>query len=302
MKFADRLDVNQKLWSGIHSIQEQLKINDHVFSQKAGMNWEKFIFCKQNNLSLPFHHLENLSHYLSISVDSLLRGEVDHRLEKTMFENLLKNHLNERYQIGEGSKTLTLRHLIKLAKNYNIHQQVMEKFSLPPILVEAKIDLEISAQLVADIVDYMCQLVTITDEDLKEIAELNAFYFKDTAFGKLLKSCQTPIEVYENLVFLTSFLENNWYYKIEKYVDGKVYLNSYPSERLTETFKRKDYSSYNFLRFRVLVTGVLMRYIGLTDAETQITKSVHRGDDYCQFLIDTKSSRPLSETSDLYLQ
>lgn len=118
----------------------------------------------------------------------------------------------------------------------------------------------------------------------------------------MLKSCKTPLEIYEHLVFLTSFLENNWFYKIESYKDGKILLNSYASERLTETLKCKNYSSYNFLRFRILVTGVLTRYIGLTDAKTKITKSVHHGSDHCQFQIDISELKPLASSQSLYLQ
>jgi hypothetical protein len=90
-------------------------------------------------------------------------------------------------------------------------------------------------------------------------------------------------------------LETNWTYRIESTKNGKVLLNCYPTENLTDLFKRKDYSSENFTKFRILVTGALTRYLGLTDAKTRLTKSVHRNDSYSQFELDIANLMPLSQ-------
>lgn len=294
MKELERLEVNQRLWLGIKHIQEELNIDDIAFSRRSELSWHKFIFCKNNNLSLPFYNLVNLAGFLSLPVEKLIMGDFGDSFNSKKIEYKFNQSISPQYQTGAGSKTLTLRHLLKLARKHGLDQDILHQFSLPSIILEAKVDFEISVQLVADITDFIFSRVELSEDQIKEVALLNAFYFKDSIFGKLLKSSNSTLEIYEHLVYLTSFLENNWFYKIEKVQNGNIFLNSYPSERLMETYKSKCYSSYNFSRFRILVTGVLTRYLGLTDAKTQITKSVHFGDDYCQFLINTNNLKPLS--------
>jgi light-regulated signal transduction histidine kinase (bacteriophytochrome) len=194
----EKIQTTDAFWRNLSFIQSKLKISDFDISQRANLNWQKFIFSKNNSLSLPFHSVEKLSQFLSISTEQLILGSIGNRFESKVLEHQWANSLEDKYQLGTSSKSLTLRHLIKLAKRNNVYQQVISHFRLPEHLLEAKLDFDVSVQLLADIIDFIDSLVPLTENDFKFVAEQNAFYFQHSVFGNILKSAQNPIEIYES--------------------------------------------------------------------------------------------------------
>ena len=302
MMHFEKSEIDRKFWKGLNLVQGNLNISDLTLSQKAELNWQKFSFCKKNNLGLPFYSLEKLSLYLKIPLDKLIKGEISHELTPQLIQSEILRNLPEKYQIGRGSKSFTLRHLLKLADRHHLRQEVLSEFNIMENLIEAKVDFEIPVQLVADVIDFIASKVTLREQDFDYLASLNAFYFKDSAFGKLLRSATKPHELYENLIFVTRYLEENWSYEISSIKNDQLLLTSHPNESLTEIYKRKDYSSLNFTRFRIAVATNLLQYIGIGSVKSNITKSIHEGNDCDQFMIDLKTIKQQSSRPELFLQ
>lgn len=301
MKNFEKLDIDRKFWEGMNYIQTRLNLNDQTISTQTDLKWQKYTFCKLNQLSLPFYNLEKLAGFLSISVDKLARGEVIGTFDSKMIEAEVKKSLHDEYQIGAGSKSFTLRHLLILAKSKGVYHNTINHFRLPAHLVEAKVDFEIPVQLVADVMDYISQLSPMSYSDFEYVASKNAFYFQDGAFGKVMKSAANAGEVYERLVFLTRYLEENWNYKITKLNSKQLTIESFSTEKISDLYKKRDFACYNFTRFRGAFAGSLTGYLGLNNAKSQVTRSVHNGDSFDQLLITFDDiKQPLSQP--FYLQ
>jgi hypothetical protein len=255
------------------------------------ISWQKFSFFKQNHLALPFYNIEKISIALKIPVDKILRAEIESLLTPQIIQYELMNRLPEKYHLGRGSKSFTLRHLIKLADKKGIKNLILKEFNISEHLISAKIDFEIPVQLVADIMDSMARKVSLYDEDFSYLADLNAFYFKDSGFGKMLRAATSPNELYENLIFVTKYLEDNWSYEISSIKNDTVLLTSHPTESLCDIYQRKDYSTLNFTRFRIAVAANLLKYIGINSVEASISRSIHLNDNCDQFSIDLSTIR-----------
>lgn len=281
-------------WNNIKLIQETLGANEHSLAEELGLNASKFIFYKNNELSVPFVNVKSFSDKIGINADALLQSNISSKqLEQAVSINW-PSRIPEKYLTGMGSKSFTVRHILKIAKRHGVLEKTCAHFGIHKFAFETKVDFPISVQLASDILEFIALSADLKTEELSELGLLNCIYLKDTVFGHYLGQAQDLTDLYERFLGVVNNLEENWSYKIQFVDEEKVIINSYPSERLSETYKRRDYSSYTFTKFRSHVGAHLTRYIGKVGAIPTVTKSIHHGDSFCQFNINFKNLKPLS--------
>jgi len=234
-----------------------------------------------------------LSEAFDIPLDKLASGDVLPYLNKSSLFTQWKYKIDDKYQTNEGSRSFSLRHVLHIAKKYNIYHKTINHFRLPSYFFDSHIDYNVSVQIVIDMLDFVCANAPVSDQDFLHIGNQNAFYFQKSAFGKLLSSSRNSIEVYENLFFVSRYIEENWTYKITKAKDDKIILTSAPTEKLLDIYKTKYYSSENFTRLRASVIGQFGAYIGIQGSKTYVTKSMRNGDSCYEFIIDNSQARQL---------
>lgn len=282
------------LWTNINLIQESLGANETSLAKEFGLNKNKFIFYKNNNLSVPFTNVDRFSQSIGISADALLLAPIQAPHLKHAIALNWKSKVPRMYLVGSGSRSFTIRHILKLAKRHDIFEEACATFGLNEFSFETTVDFSVSVQLASDLLHFISQRVELKDEDYSQIALDNSFYLKDSSFGKELSTSRNPLELYEKFMDVVNHLEENWKYDIQYADKEKVIINSYPCEEQSEKFKRRDYSSFMFTKLRSFVGAHLTRYIGLEGALPTVTKSIHYGDSYCQFNINFTNLKRLS--------
>ncbi|WP_408096019.1 hypothetical protein ACJVC5_13330 [Peredibacter sp. HCB2-198] len=282
------------MWNNLGTIQEVTGIQDDVMATQMGLSSQKFAFLKNNTSILPFTSVNRIADKLGINLDSILCEELNTNDLQNNFKGYFQSLLPDEYKRALGSKSFTVRNILKIAKKYGFYKEIQTNFSLNELTFDSNIDFEVSVQLASDLLDSISIRVPLTKEDYDLMSYGNAFHFADTEFGKILSECRTPLEIYEHLIRVVHHVEKNWSYKIEAADDKSILISSYSNENISDLYKRTDYSSYNFTKFRAAMACHLTKYIGLEGATTSITKSKHRGDSYDQFRIDYSNLRPLS--------
>lgn len=294
MRSPQELSADAIFWANIKVIQEALGANEHSVAEVLGLNSAKFVFFKNNGLSVPFANVTHFSDKIGISADALLQSTlIPKQLREAMAINW-SSRIPEKYLTGLGSKSFTIRHILKIAGRYGILNETCAHFGIQKFAFESTIDFPVSVQLASDMLQFIASKVALSNEEYSQLGLLNSQYFKNTEFGEYLSKASDITELYERFLNVVNNLEENWFYKIQ-YADGeKVIINSYPADKLADAYKRRDYSSLTFTKFRSHVGAHLTRYIGLEGAEPTVTKSIHHGDSYCQFNISFKNLKPLS--------
>lgn len=285
--------TNSKFWDGLRFIQNDLSIKDSSFAAESEISFEKFQFLKNNEIELPVYNLMKLSRSLNIPLDKLASGDVSAHLNRASLFHQWKQKIDDKYQTNEGSRSFSLRHVLQIAKKYHIYQKTLDHFRLPSYFFDSHVDYNVSVQIVIDMLDFVCANAPVSDQDFLRIGHQNAFYFKNSAFGKLLSSSRNSIEVYENLFFVSRYIEENWCYTITKAKDNKIILTSSPTDKLLDVYKTRYYSSENFTRLRASVIGQFGMYIGIQGSKTYVTKSMRNGDSCYEFIIDNSQARQL---------
>jgi hypothetical protein len=294
MRTGEELKSDDLLWANINLIQDSIGLNEAFIAKELGLNTQKFLFHKINHLSVPFHGVKNLSNKMGLSLEAILQKELDpHQLQSAAKLNG-SARIPHTYQLGDGSKSFTVRHILKTAKRFGIYEDVCRQFGLDETSFEHKVDFALSVQLASDILQYIASKVHLTESDYSEMSLANAFYFKDSDFGKELSLSRGITEMYDKFLDVISHVEENWKYKIQFADKNYILLNSYPTDKLSDLYKRENYSSYTFTKFRAHMGAHLTKYQGLTGAVPTIRKSIHNGDDYCQFKFDLTNLKPLS--------
>jgi hypothetical protein len=275
-------------------IQEAVGLDEKFIARELGLTTSKFIFHKHNKLSVPFNGVKSLSKKMGISLNSLLVSELNPSLLKEAIKINWNSRIPKKYQIGDGSRSFTIRHILSVAKHYGVQQEILSHFSLDEISFENKIDFSISVQLASDMLQDLSTRVNLTEQDYTHMSLANAMYFKDSVFGKELSESRSLSDMYERFLQVVNHVEENWEYEMQFADKHKIVINSFSTNKQTECFKRRDYSSYTFTKFRASMGAHLTRYLGWDGARTKITKSVHNGDGHCQFEIDISNLRPLT--------
>lgn len=294
MRTSEEQKADNQFWKNLSLLQEATGLTTSFVAKNLGLNEAKFVFYKNNNLIVPFNRVKNLSAKLGLSVDTFWENQLSEQQLRNAIKINSKSRIPIPYQLGNGSRSFTARHILKVAKKYGIYEDVLKTFGLSELSFEHRVDFNISVQLASDIIEFIASKVNLTDEDYSEMSFYNAIYFKNSAFGKELSSSQDVIEMYEHFLSVVNRVEENWHYKIESADHNKLLLNSYPREKMIDTYKKDDYSSFTFLKFRASMAAHLTKYIGIYGTKGTITKSIHHGDSYCQVEFDYSDVRQLS--------
>lgn len=294
MRSFNESRIDNLLWDNLGTIQEVTGIQDDVMASQMGLTAQKFTFLKNNASVLPFTGVNKIAGKLGINLDSILSEELSTDDLRNNFKGYFQSLLPDEYKRALGSKSFTVRNILKIAKKYGFYKEIQSNFSLDDLTFDSNIDFEVSVQLASDLLDSISVRVPLTNEDYDLMSHGNAFHFAETEFGKILSQCKSPLEIYEHLISVVHHVEQNWSYKIEKADEKSILISSYSNENIADLYKRADYSSYNFTKFRASMAGHLTKYIGLEGATTTITKSKHRGDSFDQFRIDYSNLKPLS--------
>ncbi|MGE3608372.1 MAG: hypothetical protein AB7I27_02200 [Bacteriovoracaceae bacterium] len=293
MRTAIELKEDELFWKNIDLLEEGTGLSSAFMAKELGLHPLKFQFHRNHQLIIPFNSVNNFSKSLGLSVEAFWKKDLTSHHFKEAIKINSKKKIPEQYKIGEGSRSFTVRHIMQVAKKYGIYEDVCEFFGLSDMCFSNTIDFNVSVQLASDILEFMAAKVDLTDQDFSDMSIANALYFRDSNFGRELSSSKDVIEMYDKFLNVVNQIEENWSYKIQ-YADKKMLLlNCYHREQMANEFKRKDYSSYTFTKFRVSMAAHLTKYLGLTDTIGTITKSIHYGDSYCQMKFDYSNARPL---------
>jgi len=244
-------------------------------------------------LSLPYVGVRKLSDEMGLTTESLILKKLNEDHLSEAIRIISTSRVPEKYKIGDGTKSFSIRHLLKAAKRYGLYEEVCRYFSLDPFSFENNADFKVCVQLASDILIYISCRVQLTEQDFEEMSFATAMYFKDTRFGASLIQANSIPEMYELFLNGVNHVEDNWSYTLQKADDQIIIIRSFPTERLSDIYKRKDYTSVTTSKFRVAMAAHLVRYQGFTGTKTMISKSIHHGDDYCQFEIDVSNLHPL---------
>lgn len=294
MRSHEDLSADHLFWSNIDVIESSIGLSQEFIAQSLGFNPQKFQFYKNNQLSVPFKSVKNLTYNMGLNLESLLISEMNENHLKEATKTLSLSRIPNHYQTGNGSKSFSIRHILKTAKKYNVYEDVCAHFKIDKFIFEHQMDYPVCVQLASDILQYISQKVQLTEEDYNEMSYFNAFHFKDSQFGKTLSNSNNLLDMYERFFSIVNEIEENWTYEIQNADNKKILINSYASERVSDIYKRRDFSSITFSKFRVAMAAHLTQYKGFVGAKGTILKSVHHGDSFCQFQIDLSNLRPLS--------
>jgi hypothetical protein len=288
------LNVDKQFWANVMLIQNTIGIDESYFARELGLNTQKFQFHKMNELSIPFHGVNNLSRKIGISLDAILEKKITSTQLTAAIKHNWSARIPEKYSVGDGSRSFTVRHILSFAKKYGIYEETCAHFGLDPFCFEYKVDFPISVQLASDILQFIAHRVNLSENDYSQMSFANSMYFKNSQFGRDLSQSRNTTEVFEKFLDVSNHVEENWSYSIQHADKHTLVLNSYSTEKLSDLYKRKDYSSYTFAKFRASMGTHLVRYLGFEGTKATITKSIHQGDNYCQFTFDFRDLRPLS--------
>jgi len=277
------LENYDNFWSCIDSVQEELSINDKKISDLLNITENNYKSLKDENKAIDALSMANVCRHFNLDFKNLLLGNIDITTLKKHFIENNYDAMPERYTKFAESKSFTLRHILKLASSYNRDTTVLKKLQISHQKIERE-DFNISVHAIADAF-YMMKN-DFTDSDYLKIAKMNAFYFKDSEFGKELRKSKTVRDMYERFLSVEYNLEKNWSYSIVKSCEKEIVINSYPNPELVEAYKKIDYSNIYMTKFRAYFASTLTSYLGLSDAQVKVTKSVHDGHSYCQFKIN----------------
>ena len=293
MRSQEDIYADNLLWKNIETIKDSIGLTDSYLAQELGFDDKKFQFYKHNKLSIPFKSVNNLTYKMGINLSSVMSEKIDFNQLREATKLISRSRLPFKYQKGDGSKSFSIRHILKTAKKHGIYDEVCSFFNLDTMSFEHTLDFPVCVQLASDILQYISHKVHLDEDDFNEMSSYNAFYFKDSQFGLTLSNSRNLPEMYDSFIGVVNDIEYNWNYELQAADHKRVIINAFASERLSNYYKRKDYSSITFSKFRIAMASHLTQYLGFANAKGSILKSVHHGDSYCQFQIDLTDLKPL---------
>lgn len=286
-----RIDTaNEVFWNSISEIQGALSLSDEKLADIAGIKTRTFRSLRSKNQSIKLPQLCSICDEFDIDSLKLFRGEVD--------ISVLKSHMNgnhdvvpEKYLLCPNSKAFTSKRILDKIREYNpgVERSILKSLQMKKLSLLNEDFTPVSVELSSEIVK-LANFV-FPNELYYEWGKENAFQLKDGLFGRTLARARNVVELFEMWLHLELHIEKNWNYQIAKN-DGKtVVINSYPTEEMTHFHKKISYTNIQLSWFRAGFASALPNYIGMNDADVTLTKSVHEGDDFCQFVVNIDNSR-----------
>lgn len=276
------------LWKSIENVQEMLSWDDYYISEILDIRLNEFIQLKSRREDIPLLGLHYLCKEIGLDEHSFLEFNYDN---KTLIQqNLKANDLDipEKYKEMAYSKMFSLKNIYNTSKCLGKNKYLLKKLQVKPAALE--LNKNVSCQLISDAFKYLGKYLSPYDYNL--MGYKNAILLKDSLKKIQPSKFSKMSDLFEWWLSMEYILEENWSYSIESTTDNSIKINSYPKHEFVDHFKTKAYGSNELNNARSsFASSLVSLYMNNSVGHSMTTKSVHRGDAYCQFTIyanDTK--------------
>ncbi len=272
-----------KTWKSIERLQNALNINDNIVSSILGISAQNFRSKRTKKQPLNIYNVLDLSRHFNIDEYELFKNTFD---VKTIKDQLLgKTVLREKYLSGQNTSSFVLENIMKYAKSRKIGHIIRNRLQIVPGQID-KMD-SVSCLMIKDAHEVLRYY--LNDKDYDSLGAENAFYLKDTEFGKALSGSKDIFDLFERCETLSNNIETAWKHKIVKMNKNKILINSYPTEQILDTMKDITFSNTYVEKVRAGFLSNLSEYIELKPTPTKIKKSYFKNHSFSQYEVNLGS-------------
>ena len=282
----------KKLLHFIDKCKNTLSLDQHQLQHMLHISPANYHLFQNGKRDLD---IAQLSHFL-YSLDLTIQGYVNNKIDFDVLKQHSKGHsdsISEKYLIGAYSKKIAAINILKyVEQNYNtlLKQQAMQYLQVTEHFEDDPYG-AINVNLIQDLFA-MLREYGLSDQDIFNIGLYSVQNNPNNNWKRAYQSCKHPHLLYEYFFEeVVKIVDKNNIYKFQVVTPTYCIVNSFDNEELVDLFHTKQIGGMERCLYRAGILSATTNYLGLPLAKVTELKCVHRGDDYCSYLVDYRNAK-----------
>lgn len=282
-------NLDQKLWTSIHQIQNALSMNDHELAEALELTNREFQKSKLNLNSPSIRHVSNLASHLELNLESLFSGNIDFKCLAQRFYGDRSEAIPEQYIQDAKSKrrtVLSILNYIESILGYSKRAMVLKQFQLNEA-VFMKPNESIHLNLALDIANYLYN-INKNESILYNMGTFSILNYKNTNITESIDEAKNSVEAYERMFCDISprYLEKNYRWEIASVKNNLMVIKGHPNEQLRQEIKKNPIKHYLGCIIRSGFIGGMANYLNNHPKQVIKYQCVSKGDPFCSYHVE----------------
>ena len=277
-------ELNRNLITRLERIRQGLGIDLALWSELLGISPQSYKEAVATGRPVPLCALEAVTHYLGLSLEILIRGEIDYPALFARFNGHLGT-LPERYSTGAFSRKRTSINVLAYVEQmygWTESQHILRLLQVNEAAFgnpEEWINVNFLADLLA-----LLKKRGATRESLRAMGSFSAVTNRRTRLGEVMGQAHGVHDLYETMIDRAAGLYDvNCNYWIESMEADGCVIAAVPNPDVQDAIGSKVIGNREVCEAKEGVFASAPCYIGHAHSAVSEEKCVHRGDPHCAF-------------------